>query len=390
MKKISIYIMAHRKFDEPENGIYKPLQVGSALHDKIGYIPDDSGENISSKNPNYSELTGLYWMWKNDNQSDVMGLCHYRRYFLNSRKELLSGSEICDILSSYDVITSRRDVYQEMNVRESYIDKHHEQDLTLTRAAIELLHPEYLPEYDAVMSGRETYFGNLMIAESRIVKAYAAWLFDIFFEVEKHLDISMYDDYDKRVYGFISERLLMVWLRYNRMRVYECTVGLLGEKSESRELMQKVVSLLGEGKTETAMAHIEEANNRRPDLFFKDADTTGELKRAYLITSISLLEKKRGEKNILEYASDYETIARHYDTIYRVLDQAGYGNADVKYLIDNQVSVAAILTMISSADYTETEKINIYNCLANAYLDEKDIGRARIFVEFALKQEQER
>lgn len=390
MKNISIYIMAHKKFDEPENTIYKPLQVGSALHDKIGYLSDDSGENISSKNPNYSELTGLYWMWKNDNQSDVMGLCHYRRYFLDSDGKVLGAEQINDILSSYDVIASERLVCKEMNVRGSYIDKHHEQDLTLTRAAIEKLCPAYLKDYDAVMNGRETYFGNLMIAGSAVVKAYASWLFNIFFEVEKQIDISSYDDYDKRVYGFIAERLLMVWLRHNRMTVYECKVGLIGEKSESKELAQKLTALIEEGNPEQAMFYIEEANKRRPDLFFKDADTTGDLKRAYMITSISLLEKKRGEKNILEYARDYADVAKHYDTIYRLLDEAGYKTADMSYLIDNQVSVAAILTIMSLVDYTEAEQINVYNSLANAYLNVKDIGRARIFVELALKQGQER
>lgn len=389
MKQISIYIMAHKKFDVPENVIYKPLQVGSALHDKIGYIPDDSGENISAKNPNYNELTGLYWMWKNDNESDVMGLCHYRRYFLDSDGELLGAERIDDILSNYDIITSGRLICKEMTVKENYIDCHHEQDLTLTRAAIEKLCPAYLKDYDAVMNGEEMYFGNLMIAKSHIVKAYAAWLFEIFFEVEKHIDISAYDDYDKRVYGFIAERLLMVWLRHNRIKVYECKVGLLGEKSESKELAAKAIALLEEGKTEEAMAQMEDANRKRPDLFFKDADTTGELKRVYMITSISLLEKKRGEKNILEYAPGYSQIAKHYDMIYRILDEAGYGNENMKYLIDNQVSTAAILTVMSFIDYTGTEKINVYNNLANAYLNEKDLGRARIFVEFALKQEQE-
>jgi hypothetical protein len=42
--------------------------------------------------------------------------------------------------------------------------------------------------------------------------AYCAWLFDILFELEKRLDISTYSDYDKRVFGFVSERLLDVYL----------------------------------------------------------------------------------------------------------------------------------------------------------------------------------
>lgn len=31
----------------------------------MGYIGDNTGDNISLRNSNYCELTGLYWAWKN-------------------------------------------------------------------------------------------------------------------------------------------------------------------------------------------------------------------------------------------------------------------------------------------------------------------------------------
>ena len=52
------------------------LQVGSALTDKriySGVMTDDTGENISEKNQQYCELTGLYWIWKNAKE-DYVGL----------------------------------------------------------------------------------------------------------------------------------------------------------------------------------------------------------------------------------------------------------------------------------------------------------------------------
>ena len=64
------------------NDVYMPLQVGKALSDvDLGVQGDDEGDNISTKNPNYCELTGLYWAWKNLKDADYIGLAHYRRYF---------------------------------------------------------------------------------------------------------------------------------------------------------------------------------------------------------------------------------------------------------------------------------------------------------------------
>ena len=77
---IKILIAMHKPYWTPEDDVYLPLQVGSALHPHFLPVTDDSGENISAKNPGYCEMTGLYWAWKNL-KADYVGLCHYRRYF---------------------------------------------------------------------------------------------------------------------------------------------------------------------------------------------------------------------------------------------------------------------------------------------------------------------
>ena len=63
--------------------MYLPVQMGHAIHPGIGYIGDDTGENISERNGNFCELTGLYWAAKNLD-SDYIGIVHYRRYFASS------------------------------------------------------------------------------------------------------------------------------------------------------------------------------------------------------------------------------------------------------------------------------------------------------------------
>lgn len=72
----------HKPYRTPDDPAYLPLHVGTALHPDVlpGIQGDDEGDNISRLNASYSELTALYWMWKNCD-ADYKGLVHYRRLF---------------------------------------------------------------------------------------------------------------------------------------------------------------------------------------------------------------------------------------------------------------------------------------------------------------------
>ena len=55
---------------------------------------DCDGRNISQKNGNYSELTVLYWIWKNQlisgcDKAEYYGLAHYRRILELTEDDML-------------------------------------------------------------------------------------------------------------------------------------------------------------------------------------------------------------------------------------------------------------------------------------------------------------
>lgn len=82
MNRIKILICIHNKSIFIQNENYLPIHVGKALSDLELHIQgDDTGDNISKKNDCYCELTALYWAWKNLKDIELIGLCHYRRYF---------------------------------------------------------------------------------------------------------------------------------------------------------------------------------------------------------------------------------------------------------------------------------------------------------------------
>ena len=82
MSNIKIIVCCHKDDLKLSSDVYFPLHVGKAVSSlDLDIQGDDTGDNISEKNPGYCELTGMYWAWKNLKGVDYIGLCHYRRYF---------------------------------------------------------------------------------------------------------------------------------------------------------------------------------------------------------------------------------------------------------------------------------------------------------------------
>ena len=155
----TIIVATHKPYWVPDDPMYLPVQMGHAVHPACGYIGDDTGDNISERNANFCELTGLYWAAHNID-SDYIGIVHYRRYFASRRKSrfadkksrVISHEELCSILATTNVVLPKeRHYFIETNYTQ-YIHAHHKQDLEVTRAIIARKCPEYLPAYDLYMS----------------------------------------------------------------------------------------------------------------------------------------------------------------------------------------------------------------------------------------------
>ena len=250
MQKLIVLVITHKNYEFPHSACYRPLFVGGSRASSLkneDFYQDNLGINIAEKNSVFCELTGLYWAWKNGvfENNEYVGLVHYRRYFSGKglhlkKKQIASESELLTILEKYDVILPRKRNYFIESIYSHYQHAHHIKDLELTRDVITELQPEYLECFDTVMQGRKLHLYNMFVMPSEKVSEYCHWLFSILFELEKRIDVTQYDNYQKRVFGFIAERLFNVWILYNQLNVkYLPVVNLDGEN-----LIKKGLNLL--------------------------------------------------------------------------------------------------------------------------------------------------
>ena len=242
-----ILVATHKQYQFPASSLYVPIHVGSALTTtNLGYLTDDTQENISSKNQSFCELTALYWAWKNNfiDTSSYVGLVHYRRYFVGGltfgKASILSNEQLEHYLKEYDVITPKKRKYYVETVESHYGNAHYLKDLKLLRAVINETTPEYLTSFDQLMQERELYPFNMFVMHHKHFTNYMQWLFPLLLELEKRLDISTYNSYQSRIFGFLAERLFNVWLKSNNLKVKELKVIHL----EGENLLIKAYNML--------------------------------------------------------------------------------------------------------------------------------------------------
>lgn len=224
---VNIYVVAHKPVEIDKYNLdkcYKIIRVGKYGQADSSLLNDSSGDNIAYKNPNYSELTAQYWIWKNDKKSDIVGLCHYRRFFSNTGlssnpKYFLNEKKIIKYLNEADAIVPRKNYFSK-GVYYQYMEGGSENDLKNAEEALQLLYPEYIPYYKKYLKNScGTRLCNMIITKKDIFDAYSRWLFDILGYVEEHTDMNTYPPEWQRVFGCVSERLLEVWLKANHIKV---------------------------------------------------------------------------------------------------------------------------------------------------------------------------
>ena len=274
---IKIFVATHQDKISFSNELFCPIQVGKVNNNlSLSLIGDNIGNHISEKNQNYSELTAIFCIWKNF-KHDYVGLMHYRRYlileniktpnkfhellmkaavkigknfiiqklFLNFyRQKFVNNSGYLN-LDSYELLSFIDNSYlkieellYEKNIDvilpkksftintpyEIYKEDHFIEHLDKTIQIVKNKFPEISNFVIKGVHENYTYYCNIFIMKWKYFDQYCTFLFDVLFELEKQIIIPT-DNYQKRVFGFISERLMAPFIDYliatNKITVYE-------------------------------------------------------------------------------------------------------------------------------------------------------------------------
>jgi hypothetical protein len=348
---VTIFTMTHKKFPAPKDPVYVPLQVGRAGKANLGYIGDDTGVSISEKNCFYGELTGVYWVWKNIRTKDYVGICHYRRYFCTEEGRILTGAEYEKILSEYDIITSKK-LKLNYSYYDGYASDYNIRDLQAVEDVIRESFPDYYESFHRLVHGKGTYFGNMMVCAKPLYDEYCAWLFGIFEKAESRIDASGYDDYHKRVYGFISEFLLMVWAEVKGLRVYECKVGMTDEKRETAEIKEQLAEYFARKDIAEAKEYILACLEKRPDVLMEASDILGELKIAMQVIAVCGLEQEAYGSSVIDRIQDFGELMCYFrglnDALESVREEISPQNEALSAVASSPAALSAIATQPES------------------------------------------
>lgn len=204
-----IYIIKHKEYHNPIPKGYKQLYVG----DKFWEYTKD---NINELNPYINEATGLYDMWKN-NKDEIVGLCHYRRFFINNG-DYLKLDDAKKILKENDII-----ITNEVQFDKGIYDQ--------LRSEIE--NPDILDKYYNLLIEKEPQLKEwfelksfnakeMFVCKRTLLNKYCKWLFDLMIPITHQF---IKEDVDKvvnkRMIGHLIERLFAYWIWKENLKAYK-------------------------------------------------------------------------------------------------------------------------------------------------------------------------
>jgi hypothetical protein len=233
-----IVVSAHKPCFLPVERSYLSVQVGTAGNQRIqGFGAwDDQGENISSLNPFYCELTALYWFWRNARAPRV-GLSHYRRYFCGSNAMgIIDAGDLME-MSNIDVILPVRRTYYFLSVQEQFSARFAPFYWDVLENAVADVDSGSIDTFRSLSRRHWCHLYNMFVMNWALFDEYMAWLFAVLGKAQSGLGIAEGRPSHQRILGHYAERLIDVWLspRLETLTVRDHPVKYMDKQMDFRK-----------------------------------------------------------------------------------------------------------------------------------------------------------
>ena len=250
MTKVKIFVATHKPGPIMHDQICTPIHVGRAIsryrEEMSDVIGDDTGQNISSKNPSYCEMTAHYWIWKNVKDVEYVGLCHYRRFWgIN-----ISEDNIDLLMHDVDVIMVEPSYY--IDSVYSYFAKYvGAENMTILSLVMKKRCPDFFETLQSICDGVKFHPFNMLICRKTLFDQYCEWIFSILFECETLIKPAPYTN-ARRALAYMAEMLTGVYFIHRQMKIkavpYYKIDGnqkcLILHSEEEKQMMVKYETLL--------------------------------------------------------------------------------------------------------------------------------------------------
>ena len=217
MSGVKIFVVVHKPCPIFKDEVLKPIHVGRVVskhrNEMDSFIGDDTGDNISEKNPQYCEMTAHYWIWKNVKDTEYVGVCHYRRFFGVE----ITENNISEVMGNADVLLVEPSWY--MDSVYSYFAKFMgAENMTILWMVMKKLYPEYTETLETVCDGVKFYPFNMLLCKKHLFDEYCKWMFSILEECERYVKPSPYTN-GRRALAYMAELLTGVYFIHRRMKI---------------------------------------------------------------------------------------------------------------------------------------------------------------------------
>ena len=101
----------------------------------------------------------------------------------------------------------------------------------------------------------------------------------------------------------------------HKLRAYECMVGMIGEKAETKEMKQRLADYFAEKDIVGAKQYFMEMYTKRPDVLMEASDITGDLRICMQIIATAERELATTGGSILDRSCTFEDYMHLFKTL---------------------------------------------------------------------------